>query len=74
MVGEEDGDKYDIIAESKRKAAKAVKEQKEFTQISKNVMSNKNRKLLKLLEKNAGEKRAVAENLTQKSKKLKQTK
>jgi len=39
--------------------ANKLKEQKEFSQISKNVMSNKNRKLLKAIEKGLGDKRNV---------------
>jgi hypothetical protein len=35
------------------------KELREFSQISKNVMSNKNRKLLKPIEKGLGDKRNV---------------
>lgn len=49
MVGEEDGDKYDIIAESKKKLAKKVKDQKEFSKVSENVMTGKDRKLLKVI-------------------------
>jgi hypothetical protein len=44
-----EGDNYDIIAESKKKLAGKLKEQKEFAQISKSVMSNKNKKLLKAI-------------------------
>jgi hypothetical protein len=40
-----------------------VREQKEFTQISKNVMTSKNRKLLKVVEHSVNEKKAVASKL-----------
>lgn len=47
------------------------KEQKEFAQISKNIMSNKNRKLLKVIEKSRKDKSDVEERLKSKSKALK---
>ncbi len=43
-------DKYDIVAEKKRELKEKKKEQKEFSQISKNIISNKNKKLLKVIE------------------------
>lgn len=57
-IVEEEGDDYDIIAESKKKLAKKVKEQKEFAQVSKNVMTNKDRKLLKVIEHSVAGKKA----------------
>jgi hypothetical protein len=59
------------VAESKKKMEKKQKEQKDYSQISKNIMSNKNRKLLKVIEKSIGQKRDVAEKLKEKSIKLK---
>lgn len=59
------------MAESKKKMEKKQKEQKDYSQISKNIMSNKNRKLLKVIEKSIGQKRDVAEKLKEKSIKLK---
>lgn len=70
---DEEGEDYDIIAESKKKLAKKVKDQKQFTQISKNVMSNKNKKLLKVIEHSVEEKRAVNSKLKEKSSKLKKS-
>ena len=50
MIDEnEEGDKFDIIAEAKRKQAKKIKEAKESGQIAKNVMTSKNRKLMKVI-------------------------
>lgn len=67
MVDEED-DKFDIIAESKKKVAKKVREQQQSSQIARNVMTGKNRKLLKVIEHSVGEKKAVATRLKEKSK------
>ena len=44
-----DNNKYDIINEKKEDLERKKKEQKDFNQISKNIMSNKNRKLLKTI-------------------------
>ena len=55
-----DEDEYDIIAENKRNLEKKKKENKEFAQISKSVMSNKNRKLLKVIEKSVNDKKEVS--------------
>ena len=63
---EDEDDKFDIIAESKKKLAKKVREQQESSQIAKNVMTNKNRKLLKVIEHSVGEKKAVASKLKEK--------
>ena len=49
-IEEDNEDKYDIVAEKKNQAKQQKKEQKEFSQISKNVISNKNKKLLKVIE------------------------
>jgi len=68
---EDEDDKFDIIAESKKKLAKKVREQQESSQIAKNVMTNKNRKLLKVIEHSVGEKKAVASKLKEKQSKLK---
>lgn len=68
---DETDNQYDIVTESKKKLEKQQKEQKDYSQISKNIMSNKNRKLLKVIEKSIGQKREVAETLKQKSIQLK---
>ena len=60
---DEEDDKYDIIAENKKNKAKKVREQKEFAQISKNVMTSKNRKLLKVVEHSVNERKAAASKL-----------
>ena len=58
MIDEnEEGDKFDIIAEAKRKQAKKIKEAKESGQIAKNVMTSKNRKLMKVIEHSVGKER-----------------
>jgi hypothetical protein len=69
-IVEEDND-YDIIAESKKNLKKKLKEQKEFNQVSKNVMTSKNRKLLKVIEHSVGERRAEADKLKTKKGSLK---
>ena len=68
---DEEENKYDIIAENKKKLESKKKEQKEFAQISKNIMSNKNRKLLKVIEKSRKDKSDVEDKLKSKSKTLK---
>lgn len=68
---EEAAKEYDIIAEKKKKVAARKQEEKEFSQISKNIMSNKNRKLLKVIEKSRGDKQQVEERLKSKSKNIK---
>lgn len=68
---EEAAKEYDIIAEKKKKMAARKQEEKEFSQISKNIMSNKNRKLLKVIEKSRGDKQQVEERLKSKSKNIK---
>jgi hypothetical protein len=70
-LNDESDNQYDIVTESKKKLEKQQKEQKDYSQISKNIMSNKNRKLLKVIEKSIGQKRDVAETLKQKSIQLK---
>ncbi len=67
---EDEEDEYDIIAESKKKLAKKVKDQKEFAQVSKNVMTNKDRKLLKVIEHSVAGKKAETTKLKEKSAKL----
>ena len=43
-------DSYDIIEEKKQTISKKKQEEKDFSQISKNIISNKNRKLLRNIE------------------------
>lgn len=71
VEADEEENKYDIITENKKKLESKKKEQKEFAQISKNIMSNKNRKLLKVIEKSRKDKLDVEEKLKSKSKTLK---
>ena len=68
---DEEEQDYDIIAQSKKKLAKKVREQKESIQLGENVMTQKNRKLQKVIKHVVAEKRAVAENYKEKAEKLK---
>lgn len=62
---------YDVIAEKKKLVHKKIQDVKDFAQISKNVMSNKNRKLLRNIEKGLNEKKEAANKLRAKSQKSK---
>ena len=61
-------DKYDIVAEKKNQIKQQKKEQKEFAQISKNIITNKNKKLLKVIEHGQNQRKEAREKLEQKAK------
>ena len=65
-----EADKYDIIAEKKKALQQKKKEKKQFAQMSKNVISNTNKKLLRVIEHGKQQKRDVKEKLEQKAKKV----
>ena len=67
-------DKYDIITEKKKSIAKKDTDDKEFTKISKNIMTSKNRKLLKVIEHSLAEKQEENTKLKEKSTKMKKEK
>ena len=64
-------DKYDIGVERKKAQKKRKEQEKEFSKISRNVMSNTNKKLLKVIEHGKNKRKEAVNRLKDKAKKLK---
>lgn len=63
-------DQYDIVKQKKKLNRKKKEEEKEFRKISENVLSNTNKKWLKVIEHGKNKKRQAANRLKQKAKKF----
>ena len=68
---EEDEDQYDIVKQKKKLAKKKKEEEKQHRKIAENVLSNKNKKWLKVIEHGKNKKREATNRLKEKAKKIK---